>query len=46
MLDGRIGHPIPRRHAYAFGYLINTIDGATLIAAGDDQVAIDNVNQI
>ena len=46
MLDGRIGHPIPGRHAYAFGYLINTIDGAPLVASSDDQFAIDNVYQI
>ena len=46
MFDGSISHPVPRRHAYLFGYFINTIDGTPLVASSDDQIAVHYVNQI
>ncbi len=39
--DWRIGHPVPRRHTNPLGYLIDTVDGAAFIAAGDNQIIVN-----
>ena len=46
MLHWRICHPIPRRHPDTLREVIDAIDGATLVAARNDEVAIYHIDQI
>ena len=41
-----IGHPVPRRHAYATRYLVDAKDGTTLIVASDDEISVNYIDDI
>ena len=42
----RIGHPVPGRHADAARYLVDAIDGAALVVACNDEVAVNHVDDV
>ena len=46
MSDGRISHPIPRRHTYLTRQFVDTIDGTTLVGSQDNQLPLIRKNEI
>ena len=46
MLHRRICHPIPRRHPDTLREVVDAIDGATLVTARNDKIAVNHVDQI